>query len=252
MNASQAQASMHPYASLAGRRAIVTGASSGIGFATARALMGAGVTVIAVGRRADRLRELQLAAPDGHHFIAAAGDLNDDGFRTSLCAGADRVDILVNAAGVLQHTPFLEGDPNAWEAMWQTNVHSVLCLTQLVARGMAARGSGHIVNISSILASRVYPYTMVYAATKFAIRALSQGMRLELQPHGIKVTEVAPGLVKTEILRDVQHPDVVASYKKRTYDPLSPEQVSRAILDALSASANACVDLVEINPAGQA
>ncbi len=97
--------------------------------------------------------------------------------------------------------------------MWRTNVQSVLCLTQLVARGMVERKSGHIVNISSILASRVFPYSMVYASTKFAVRAISQGLRLELREHGIKVTEVAPGQVKTEIFRDELHPLVAASYK---------------------------------------
>jgi len=235
---------------LAGQRAIVTGASSGIGLATARALLAGGATVVAVGRRAERLQTLSVDRAD--RLVVMAGDVNDASFREALCNAAGPVDILVNAAGILQHAPFLEGDPGAWESMWRTNVQSVLCLTQLVARGMASRGHGHVVNISSILASRVYPYTMVYAATKFAVRALSQGMRLELQPHGIKVTEIAPGLVKTEILRDVHHPDVVAAYQARRYAPLSAEQVAKVIVDALSAPANACVDLVEINPAGQA
>lgn len=237
---------------LTGRRAIVTGASSGIGCATARALLAAGATVIAVGRRAERLRELLPVAAVANPPTLVSGDLKDSRFREALCKDAGDVDILINAAGVLQHTPFLEGDPAAWEDMWQTNVQSMICLTQLVARKMALRKSGHIVNLSSILASRVYPYTAVYAATKYATRALSQGMRMELHQHGIKVTEIAPGLVKTEILRELRHPDVVEAYKNRTYAPLVPEQVAKAILDVLSSEGNACVDLVEINPAGQA
>lgn len=238
--------------SFSGRRALVTGASSGIGFATARTLLQSGATVVATGRRRERLEALAPSASDREAFIPVAGDVNDASFRADLVARAGDVDFLVNAAGVLQHVPFLEGDPAAWEDMWRTNVHAVLCLTQLIARKMIARKSGHIVNITSILASRVYPFTAVYAATKFAMRAISQGMRLELQSHGIKVTEVAPGLVQTEILRDLHHPEVVKSYQSRPYAPLSPEQVAAAILNALAATGNASIDLVEINPVGQA
>lgn len=239
-----------PGADLSGRRAIVTGASSGIGFATAQAFLRSGATVIATGRRADRLDALASGAGK-NALIPIAGDVNDAAFRASLVETAGDADILVNAAGVLQHAPFLEGNADVWEGMWQTNVQSVLCLSQLVARKMVQRKTGHIVNITSILASRVYPFTMVYAATKFAMRAITQGMRLELHPHGIKVTEVAPGLVKTEILRDLNHPDVLEAYRRRAYAPLVPEQVADAILGAASATGNASVDLIEINPVGQ-
>lgn len=239
-------------ASLSGRRALVTGASSGIGFATAQALLDAGAHVVATGRRAERLAALASSATDPNRVIAVSGDLNESAFRTALVDTAGDVDILVNAAGVLQHVPLLEGDPAVWEDMWRTNVQSVLCLTQLVARRMVRRKTGHIVNITSILASRVYPFTAVYAATKFAMRAISQGMRLELHAHGIKVTEVAPGLVKTEILRDLNHPQVLESYRSRTYAPLVPEQVAGAILGAVCAPGNASIDLIEINPMGQA
>lgn len=236
---------------LAGRRAIVTGASSGIGFATAQALLRSGATVIATGRRIDRLEMLSTVASDRKYLIVIAGDVNEPTFRGALVDQAGDVDILVNAAGVLQHVPFLEGDPAAWESMWQTNVQAVLCLTQLVARKMVQQKSGHIVNISSILASRVYPLTTVYAATKFAIRAISQGLRLELQAHGIKVTEVAPGHVNTEIFRELHHPQIIERYRNRSFAPLSADQVAAAILNALCADGNASVDLIEINPVGQ-
>jgi NADP-dependent 3-hydroxy acid dehydrogenase YdfG len=251
MDHEQQPAARTHVAPLAGRRAIVTGASSGIGFATAQALLRVGATVIATGRRADRLAMLAPSASDAACLVPIAGDIDDPSFRASLVERAGDADILVNAAGVLQHVPFLEGDPAAWEAMWRTNVQSVLCLSQLVARKMARRKSGHIVNITSILASRVYPFTAVYAATKFAMRAISQGQRLELRAHGIKVTEVAPGLVKTEILRDLHHPEVIESYRSRPYAPLAPEQVAAAIIGALCAPGDASIDLIEINPMGQ-
>jgi NADP-dependent 3-hydroxy acid dehydrogenase YdfG len=233
------------------RRVVITGASSGIGAATAQALLQAGATVIATGRRRDRLENLARSADQTKRLIVVAGDIDDAGFRETLVSEAGDVDVLVNAAGILQHAPFLDGDPVAWERMWRTNVQSVLCLTQLVARKMKSRKSGHIVNISSILASKVYPFTAVYAATKFAIRAISQGMRMELHQHGIRVTEIAPGQVKTEIFREMNHPEVVASYRNRSFAPLLPEHVALAILSAISVADGASLDLIEINPLGQ-
>jgi NADP-dependent 3-hydroxy acid dehydrogenase YdfG len=214
-------------------------------------LLQAGATVVATGRRLERLKSLGAYVDGASHLVAIAGDVDDDGFRRVLAEQAGPVDILVNAAGVLKHTPFLEGDPAVWEQMWRTNVQSVLCLTQLIARGMVDRRSGHIVNISSILASRVFPYAMVYAATKFAVRAISQGLRLELREHGIKVTEVAPGQVKTEIFREEQHPLVAASYRGRTFLPLTAEDVAAVIMGALSMGRDVGVDLIEVNPRGQ-
>ncbi|MER1968944.1 SDR family oxidoreductase [Castellaniella sp. GW247-6E4] len=238
---------------LDGRSALVTGASSGIGSEVARQLADAGVTVHASGRREPRLRALGegLSPCARERIIPIAGDIDDEQFRHRLAAQAEGVDILVNAAGCLMHAPFLEADPRDWEGMWHTNVHAVLCLTQLVARGMARRQRGHIINISSILASRVYPLTLGYAATKHAVRAISQGLRLELHEHGIKVTEVAPGQVRTEIFRGEQHPRVSEAYQSRPFQPIDPQDIAAAILGALRMPLHASVDLIEVNPVGQ-
>lgn len=248
MNQDAAPSGIRPWSE---RRALITGASSGIGQATAFAMLRAGATVVVTGRRLDRLESLRYAASDPGRLVAIPGDVDDTDFLADLSERAGLVDVLVNTAGVLKHTPFLEGDAKVWEQMWRTNVQSVLCLTQLVARGMVERKSGHIVNISSILASRVFPYSMVYASTKFAIRAISQGLRLELREHGIKVTEVAPGQVKTEIFRDELHPLVAASYKGRTFAPLVAEDVAAAVLVATSVPYDVGIDVIEINPRGQ-
>jgi len=241
------------FQALDGRSALVTGASSGIGREVVRQLANAGAVVHASGRREARLLALgDDLAPDARgRIVPAAGDIDDEQFRRTLAARADGVDILVNAAGCLAHAPFLEADPRDWETMWRTNVHAVLSLTQLVARGMARRKRGHIVNISSILASRVYPFTLGYAATKHAVRAISQGLRLELHEHGIKVTEVAPGQVSTEIFRGEQHPRVSEAYQSRSFRPLDPRDVAAAILDALRMPPHAGMDLIEVNPVGQ-
>jgi 3-hydroxy acid dehydrogenase/malonic semialdehyde reductase len=117
---------------------------------------------------------------------------------------------------------------------------------------MAKAGSGHIVNISSALARSVFPNTLAYAATKHAIRAISAGLRIDLHAKGIKVTEVAPGLVgETDFLRNTSHPAFLEGLKARAYGPLPPEDIARAVLYAVSQPGRAEVDLIEVKPVGQ-
>lgn len=242
----------HGGADLNGKRALVTGATSGIGRATALIFAGAGASVLGAGRRRDELDALRDEAADQPGSIeTAAGDIKDAAFVRDLAARAGAVDILVNCAGYARHSPFLDGHYDDWHAILEINVLSVLRVTQAVARGMKNRGSGHIINISSILADRVYPYTMVYAASKHAVRGLCRGMRVELAPFGIKVTEIAPGLVETRILENTDHPDVLAAYASRPYAPLRPQDIADAILGAVLSGPNACPELVAVNPMGQ-
>ncbi len=231
---------------LAGRRALVTGASSGIGRVTAGLLAANGAEVIASARRADLLGT--LSAGKGGRIIPIAGDLTDPAFIATLARSAGPVDILVNAAGALKHAPFLESDPADWAPVGRLNVEALLRLTQLVARGMAERKRGHIVNISSVVARRAYRYTLAYAASKSAVRTISACLRVELAEHGIKVTEIAPGLVDTDVFGSVDHPEVIAAYRSRGYKPLKPEDVAGAIVGALSSADNACPDVIELNP----
>jgi NADP-dependent 3-hydroxy acid dehydrogenase YdfG len=160
--------------------------------------------------------------------------------------------VLVNNAGTLSHAPFLETPRHSWRGVFDLNVNALLDVTQGVARGMAARGSGHIVMISSMLARRVGPNTMVYAATKHAVAALAQGLRIELRPHGIRVTEIAPGLVATQIQREISHEGVKSGYAGLGFTWLAPEDIAAAILGAVLAGPNVATDLIEIRPQGQA
>jgi len=239
------------HSALVGQIAIVTGASSGIGYATALRAASLGCQVLAVGRRVDRLEELRRSAPDGTVRIAC-GDITDAAFRKGIATLEPSATILVNAAGVLQHTPFVDGDPAAWEWMWKTNVHALLALTQEVSRGMQERHNGHIINVTSVLVSRPFPFTLAYAATKAAVRAITDGLRIELGPLGIRVTEVAPGLTRTEILRDVVHPAVLETYQRRAFEPLSADDVAAAIIAAVTAAPNTRIDRIEMTALGQA
>ena len=231
---------------LAGRRALVTGASSGIGRVTALLLAVAGAEVIASARRADLLETLCDGARG--RIVPIAGDLTDPAFVDTLARNAGPIDILVNAAGTLKHAPFLESDPADWAPVWRLNVEALLRITQRVARGMAERKRGHIVNISSVVARRAYRYTVAYAASKSAVRTISACLRVELAEHGIKVTEIAPGLVDTEVFDSVDHPEVIAAYRSRGYRPLRPEDVASAIVGAICTADNACPDVIELNP----
>jgi NADP-dependent 3-hydroxy acid dehydrogenase YdfG len=231
---------------LKGRLALVTGASSGIGRVTARLLAAAGADVVATARRDDLLETLRVEGAG--RITPIAGDLVDAAFIERLARRAGPVDVLVNAAGALKHAPFLESNPEDWAPVWRLNVESLLRLTQLVARGMVERKRGHIVNISSVVARRSYRHTVAYAASKAAVRQITPCLRVELAPHGIKVTEIAPGLVDTDVFGSVDHPDVIAAYRNRGYKPLQPEDVANAIVGAVATADNASPDVIEINP----
>lgn len=232
-----------------GRTVLVAGASSGIGRETALMFAAGGASVIAVARNAEKLATLKAEAEGD--ISAIAGDLTDGEFVARLVAEAGDVDILVNLAGRTAHAPFLDSDPDMWRAAWELNVHALLVLSQGIARGMVARGSGQIINVSSILARQVYPLTMFYAATKHATAAVTRGMRIELAEYGVRVTEVAPGLVDTDLMSQPDHPDVVAAYAKRQDARLPPADVARAIVFAAGASPGTVPELIALNPHDQ-
>jgi NADP-dependent 3-hydroxy acid dehydrogenase YdfG len=236
------------------RRILLTGASAGIGQATAQALVQAGATVFATGRRMQRLEALRDSVGDAPGRIEIiAGDLADPAFIAALAEWAATPDILINNAGQLRHAPFLESDPADWLTVFDSNVLAVLRLTQLVARKMVAAGSGHIINVTSTLAGEVTPYTLAYAASKHALRAVCRGLRVELRQYGIKVTEVAPGLVTTEINRAIPHEAVRSYYRERSTGIayLEPSDIAAAILYAASTSPNALPELLDVRPVRQ-
>jgi NADP-dependent 3-hydroxy acid dehydrogenase YdfG len=183
--------------------ALITGATSGIGKATALLFAQHGLDLILCGRREDRLQELQkeLAARVQVHTLAF--DVRDrNAVETairSLPADWQQIDVLVNNAGNAHGlAPIQEGSVDDWDAMMDGNVKGLLYVSKVIIPGMVSRRSGHIVNIGSLAAKEVYPNGNVYCASKQAVDALTQGMRLDLNPFGIKVSGIHPGLVETE------------------------------------------------------
>ena len=236
---------------LSGQSVLVTGASAGIGKATVAALVAAGATVLATGRRQDALDAL-VEEHGAKSVRTIAGDLNDGAFVETLAARARDVDILVNNAGILTYAPLMDMTFEDTAAMFTTNVLAAFRVMHALARPMIARRRGHIIVMSSTAAREVYRLGVVYCATKHALSALTRGFRLELQGFGIKVTEIAPGMVDTDIRSASPHPAVQAALQARKFEPLTPQQVAEAVVFAAQAAPNCVPDLVELRPLGAA
>lgn len=231
-------------------RILVTGAAGGIGKAIASRLAQDGHRLVLSDISSEKLAQIS-ASLSGSGHVSIECDLRDPKSRRRL-AEAGEVDALINAAGWQRQTPFLKGSIEDDARSFEVNILAAIDLCRRIGGRMAARGEGHIINISSALARAVYPYTTVYAATKHALAALSQGLRIELSHHGVRVTEICPGLVGgTGILDATDDPEVLASVRNRGYGPISPADVADAVAYALGTPANVEVRMLEIRPRGQ-
>jgi NADP-dependent 3-hydroxy acid dehydrogenase YdfG len=220
---------------LAGKTAVVTGASSGIGEATARLLTGEGCNVVLAARREDRLKS--LAAELGEGALAAPTDVTDPAACAALVARTverfGSLEILVNNAGLGLYGSIPEGDPDDWRRMFDVNVLGVLYSTRAAVRHMLARGTGDIVFVSSLAGRRVPRADgTVYAATKHAVTAIAEGLRMDVHEKGIRVINVEPGLVRTEF-PESSYPDAEEYYAEKEYTPLEAEDVAAAVVYAL-------------------
>ena len=234
---------------LRGRAALVTGASAGIGRATAIALAREGAAVVATGRREDALAAVARECREaGGGARVVAGDLDQPSFVRTLAEQAAHVEILVNNAGHLVYAPVLDITPEQCEAMMRTNVIAAFALAREIGRRMAERRSGHMVFITSGAARNVQQYGVVYAATKHALSAFAKGFRLELKASGIKVSEIAPGMVDTDMRKGITHPEVLKSLAARKFKPISPQDVADAVVFAVTAADGCSTDLIEIRP----
>ncbi len=232
------------------RIAVVTGASSGIGAATARALAGDGFQTILAARRLDRLEAL-AAEIDGE---AVALDVTDPESVAALTERIEACDILVNnAGGALGRDPMAEADEEEWRWMYETNVLGTMRMTRALLPKLVASGDGHVVTVTSIAAIETYAGGAGYNAAKHAQRATLRVLRRELLGQPVRVTEVAPGMVETEFSLVRFGGDEEAA--RRVYEgmtPLGPEDVAECIRWALAQPPHVNVDEIVVRPRDQA
>ena len=230
--------------------AVVTGASSGIGAATARHLAADGWDLVLGARRLDRLRE--VAEPIGAR--AEHLDVTDPASVEAFCETVPECRLLVNnAGGALGLEPVAEADEGLWREMYESNVMGVMRVTKALLPALERSGSGHLVVIGSVAGVEVYPGGAGYTAAKHAAHALTQTLRLELLDKEIRVTEIAPGLVETEfsLVRfggDRERADAVY----RGLEPLTAEDVAETIAFVVTRPPHVDIDYVGIKPTAQA
>lgn len=233
--------------------AVVTGASSGIGAATAVALANRGYHVVAGARRVDRLRKVV-----GESGVALPLDVTDrdsvDKFVAEVAKRFSHIDVLVNnAGGAVGLTPIAESNDDEWTTMWKTNVMGLMFVTRACLPLLREARHGHIVNLGSIAGFETYKGGAGYTAVKHAVRAISRTLRLELNGEPIRVTEVAPGLVETEFSLVRFHGDRAAA--KAVYaglKPLTAEDIAECIVFAVTRPPHVDIDEIVIRPVAQA
>ncbi|MBW1602649.1 SDR family oxidoreductase [Streptomyces sp. JJ66] len=242
---------------MSSRTAVVTGASSGIGAATARQLAAAGYRVVLTARRAERIEALakELTAA-GHAAEARPLDVTDRAAVDAFAAGLGSVEVLVNnAGGALGTEPVATGDPADWRSMYEVNVLGVLHMTQALLPALTASGDGTVVVVSSTAGFAVYEGGGGYAAAKYGAHALTETLRLELCGEPVRVIEIAPGMVHTEefaLTRFRGDADQAAAVYAGVPNPLSADDVAETIAWAVTRPAHVNVDLLVVRPRAQA
>ncbi|MFJ2483443.1 SDR family oxidoreductase [Pseudomonas sp. NPDC087598] len=223
---------------------IITGASSGIGEATARRLSAAGHPLLLLARRVERLQALELP-----NSLSRQVDITD---RTALLAAVAEAearfgpaDALINNAGVMLLGAMTEQDPAQWEQMLDVNVKGLLNGVHAVVAGMVERKHGTIINVSSVAGRKTFPNHVAYVGTKFAVHGLSENLREELAPHNVRVTTIAPGAVETELLSHTTDEAIKTGYQAWKQEMggtvLSAEDVATAIAYAYEQPQGVCI-----------
>jgi NADP-dependent 3-hydroxy acid dehydrogenase YdfG len=235
--------------------AVVTGASSGIGAATAKLLAKNGYTVIAGARRLDRLEALTKADSNIEvHQLDVTDQTSVDNFVKAI-AGR-KVDLLVNnAGGAFDSSSVLDSDPAVWAKSYEVNVIGAVRMTKALAPSMIKAGNGHIVIISSTAGHVAYENGGSYVAAKFAERSLANTLRLELNGTPIRVTEIAPGMVKTDefaLVRNSGDSAKAAKVYEGVESPLTAEDIAESIYWSASVPAHVNIDSLVIRPVAQA
>jgi NADP-dependent 3-hydroxy acid dehydrogenase YdfG len=238
--------------------AIITGASSGIGYATSLTLSKAGIRVAVGARRTERLQELekQIIENNGEILIQKTDVTRKsdcDSLVDTVVEKWGKVDVLINNAGLMPLSYFKSGKVEEWEQMVDVNIKGVLYCTSAVVPYMIEKKSGQIINISSVAGRIVFAGGSVYCATKHAIAALSEGLRKELSPtYNIRVTCIEPGAVETELLESITDESMTGFIQAtKNMETLRSDDIANAILYAVQAPRHVNVNEILIRPTAQ-
>ena len=241
-----------------GKVVVITGASSGLGEATARMLSGEGAMVVLGARRADRIQALaDEINKNGGRAFALSTDVTDATQVKKLVDSAvekyGNVDVVINNAGLMPHSPLERLKIDDWNQMIDVNIKGVLYGIAAALPYMKTQMSGHIINVSSVAGHKVNPGGAVYSATKYAVRAISEGLRQEVKPYNIRTTVISPGAVATELPNSATEPDVAAGIKKFYDDFAIPaDSFARAVVFAMSQPEEVDINEILFRPTRQA
>ena len=236
---------------------VITGASSGLGEAAAKHLSALGATVVLGARRADRIEKLAREIQDkGGKALAIAMDVTR---RDQVKKGVDsaveqfgRVDVILNNAGIMPLSPMDRLNVEEWDRMIDVNIKGVLNGIAAVLPYMKAQQSGQIINTSSVAGHKVFTGSAVYSATKYAVRALTEGLRMEVKPYNIRTTIVCPGAVKTELLEHITEADIQQANKDYVGTVgLDPDSFARVVAFAISQPEEVDINEIIFRPTSQ-
>ena len=243
---------------LTGKVALVTGASSGIGEATAVALAGAGASVAIGARRTDRLDALASKLRDaGTSVLQLSLDVTDEGACTEAVRRTREelggLDILVNNAGVMLLGTIVGADTEDWRRMLNTNVLGLLYMTHAAIEGMVEQGSGDVVNVSSVAGRVARQGSGVYNASKWAVNAFSESLRQEVTGRGVRISLVEPGIVATELTDHITQPAAKQAIRDAAaaITPLQAEDIARAVLYLVSQPRHVAINEILVRPTDQ-
>lgn len=222
-----------------GKVVVITGASSGLGEATARLLSAQGAIVVLGARRTERIRSLaDELTESGGKALAITTDVTDyDQVKRLVDAAVQtygRIDVIINNAGLMPHSPLERFKIDDWNRMIDVNIKGVLYGIAAALPYMKQQKAGHIINVSSVAGHKVRPSSAVYAATKHAVLALSEGLRQEVKPYNLRTTVISPGAVATELPNSVTEPDIAENVRKIYKIAIPADSFARAVAFAIS------------------
>jgi NADP-dependent 3-hydroxy acid dehydrogenase YdfG len=241
---------------IAGKVVIITGASSGLGEAAARLLSAQGATVLLGARRSDRIQSLahELTTKGGKALAVTTDVTHYDQVKRLVDAAVEtygRVDVIINNAGLMPSSPIERLKIDDWDRMIDVNIKGVLYGIAAALPHMKQQKSGHIINVSSVAGHKVRAGGAVYAATKHAVRALSEGLRQEVKPYNIRTTVISPGLVETELPNSATEPDIAENMRKVYEIAIPAESFAQAVAYAMSQPEDVDVNEILFRPTRQ-